>query len=186
MRFVVIAALLVGLALAAPRVAPTLFAAIVDRGGAEIETPPAAPPMVVVEPPQAAPDDSVDPLDGRRVSVAADPAGHFFVDARMNGRTVRAMIDTGATTVALTEATARRIGIRPGRGDFTQPVATANGIVKAAPVAVAEVRIGTIVVRNVEAVVVPGDSLSIDLLGMSYLGRLAKFESAGGRFVLVK
>jgi aspartyl protease family protein len=74
----------------------------------------------------------------------------------------------------------------PPRADFTQPVATANGTVKAAPVKVSEIRVGGIVVRNVEAMVVPGDALSVDLLGMSYLSRLAKFESSNGRLVLIK
>jgi aspartyl protease family protein len=49
-----------------------------------------------------------------------------------------------------------------------------------------EVSIGGIVVRNVEALVIPGDGLAVNLLGMSFLGRLQKFESSGGRLVLIQ
>jgi aspartyl protease family protein len=203
-RFIVIALILVGLALLAPRFAPSLIAGIVDRGEIETIEPAAdAPPPAEAGEPSSPPDQGpnssvedsspppqdtrmVEVFDGRRVSIDADSSGHFVVEARLNGRPVTAMIDTGATVVALTEKTARRIGVFPLRADFTQPVATANGTVRAAPVRVSEIRIGGIVVRNVEAMVVPGDALSVDLLGMSYLSRLAMFESSNGRLVLIK
>ena len=93
----------------------------------------------------------------------ADSSGHFLVEARIKGRVVSAMVDTGATTVALSEATARRLGIFPARAAFNRQVATANGIVEAASVTLPDVRVGNIVVRNVEALVIPGESLGIDL-----------------------
>lgn len=94
------------------------------------------------------------------------------------------MVDTGATTVALTEATARRLGIRPARTDFRYPVATANGTVMVALVELGDVRVGGITVRDVAATVVPGDALRTNLLGMSFLGRLSRFEMAGDQLVL--
>src|SRR5690606_3883963 len=63
----------------------------------------------------------------RTVRLAADARGHFGGDFRLNGRTVPAMIDTGATVVAINETTARRIGLYLGRSDFTAAVETANG-----------------------------------------------------------
>ena len=126
------------------------------------------------------------PADPRRVALDADRGGHFLVEAVINGRNVRVVVDTGATLVALNEATARRLGIKLARSDFTIPISTANGTIRAAPVRLSEVRIGGIAVRDVAATVVPGDALSVNLLGMSFLSRLSRFEIAGGQLVLFR
>ena len=49
-----------------------------------------------------------------------------------------------------------------------------------------EVRLGNVALRDVTAVIVPGNALPVDLLGMSFLGRLSKFEIAGGQLVLTQ
>jgi aspartyl protease family protein len=195
LRFVVIAVAVIGLALAAPRYAPALLAAMLHVDDQIVPAEPAAGESAIAQPAAPVEEEFVPPpesmpmiqaFEGRRVTVEADGSGHYLVEVRINGRTVPAMIDTGATTVALTAETARRIGIVPMRSAFTQPVATANGVLAAAPVRLREVRVGTIVVRNVDALVVPGEGLTVDLLGMSFLGRLQKFESSGGRLLLVQ
>ncbi len=66
-------------------------------------------------------------LLGRKVKIAADEFGHFNADFRRNGRSVGAMIDTGATLVAMNAATARRVGIKVMPADFKYKVRTANG-----------------------------------------------------------
>ena len=122
---------------------------------------------------------------GRRsISIPRDARGHFQTDGRVDGRRIEFMIDTGASVIALTERDAGRLGIRPVRNDFTAQVHTANGIVKAAPVMLNSVDVGGLVVRDVQALVVPGDALGENLLGLSYLTRLKRFEYAGGRMVL--
>jgi aspartyl protease family protein len=122
--------------------------------------------------------------DGRRMVLDADRSGHFMVEATINGRAITAMVDTGASTVALSAETARKLGISPARSDFNAPLSTANGVVAAAPVTLDEVRVGNLRLRNVSAVVVPEGLLPVDLLGMSFLGRLSKFELSGPRLVL--
>lgn len=123
--------------------------------------------------------------NGRRsVAIARDDRGHFQVGGRIDGRRVDFMVDTGASVIALTEAEARRLGIYPARNDFTAQVRTANGTVNAAPVMLSSVDIDGLVVRNVQALVVPGKALSENLLGLSYLTRLKRFEYAGGKLVL--
>jgi aspartyl protease family protein len=187
LRFVVIAAVFAGLALAAPRIAPALLGSLLDSTGQAAPDPAAeSSPLSAeaVQPRLPEVTERIQVVDGRRVTISADASGHYLVDARINGRAVSAMVDTGATVVALSTETARRLGINPPRSAFTRPVATANGIVDAAPATLSEIRIGRIVVRNVEALVIPGDSLAVDLLGMSFLGRLQKFESSGGRLIL--
>lgn len=121
----------------------------------------------------------------RRVVIRADRRGHFMVDATVGGRSVEFMVDTGATVVALTEETARRLGIRPARRDYTDQVRTANGIVKVAPVMLDEIAIGAVRVSRVRATVIPGEALGINLLGMSFLRQLRSFEVSGDQLVLL-
>ena len=159
-----------------PRIAPD-FLASAFRHNSDV---PAAKP---VAPPPAEVSRS---LGGRRVAIDADARGHFLVDATVNGRTVAVVVDTGATTVALTAETARRLGIHLAQSDYRAPISTANGVVAAAPVVLDEIRLGGITVRNVAAMVVPGNALEVNLLGMSFLGRLTKFEVGGGQLVLTE
>jgi aspartyl protease family protein len=121
---------------------------------------------------------------GRTVSIGRDHRGHFQANGRVDGRSVSFMVDTGASVIALTEREAARLGIRPVRNDYTAQVRTANGVVKAAPVTLNSVDIGGLVVRDVQALVVPGDALSENLLGLSYLTRLKRFEYANNKLVL--
>lgn len=120
----------------------------------------------------------------RSVTIPQDARGHFQVGGQIDGRRVEFMVDTGASVVALSEREAGRLGIRPGRDDFTAQVKTANGVVKAAPVMLRSVDINGLVVRNVRALVVPGNALSENLLGLSYLTKLKRFEYANGKLVL--
>ncbi|MFN3350389.1 TIGR02281 family clan AA aspartic protease [Pseudorhodoplanes sp.] len=121
---------------------------------------------------------------GRSVTIPRDSRGHFQVEGRIDGRRIGFMVDTGASVIALTEREAARLGIRPMRNDYTAQVRTANGTVKAAPVMLGSVDIGGLVVRDVQALVVPGDALGENLLGLSYLTRLKRFEYANNKLVL--
>lgn len=121
---------------------------------------------------------------GRSLTIPRDAHGHFRVDARVDGRRVGFMVDTGASTIALTESDAGRLGVRPSRSEYTVNVKTANGTVKAAPVRLNMVEVGGLQVRDVQGLVVADNSLSENLLGMSFLSRLRRFEYANGKLVL--
>ena len=118
------------------------------------------------------------------VVLNADLRGHYTVHPSVEGRTLRMMVDTGATSVALTYEDAERAGIKVRPQDFSRPVGTANGTVLAAPVRIAELKVGDIRLTYVEALVVPRGRLSTSLLGMSFLKRLKGFEVASGRLTL--
>lgn len=109
-----------------------------------------------------------------------DRDGHFWADARISAgsgaRPVRLMVDTGASVVALTRDDARRLGFRLQPADFTGTVITASGQVRAAPVELDAVAIGSARVDRVQALVVE-TGLTHSLLGMSYLGRLSGFRA---------
>ncbi|RMF09614.1 MAG: TIGR02281 family clan AA aspartic protease [Alphaproteobacteria bacterium] len=123
------------------------------------------------------------PAYGDEVVVRRARDGHFWVEADINGVTIPFLVDTGASHVVLSPADADRLGLYLTPNDYTQSYDTANGVVRAAPVELAEVRIGPLRVSNVTASV-NGAPLRQSLLGMSFLGRLDGFEYRGDDLVL--
>ena len=119
----------------------------------------------------------------RSTTLQADAGGHFQVEARVDGRYLNFMVDTGASVIALRESSAARLGIFPTPRDYTMKTQTANGVGRAARVQLNQVEVNGITVRNVEAFVVPDDNLSMNLLGMSFLSRV-KWTHDRGRLVL--
>jgi len=122
--------------------------------------------------------------NSRSIVVPRDARGHFEVDARINGRHLDFMIDTGASVIALTARDAARLGIRPPPSAFTAEVRTANGAIRAAPAVLDAVEVGDLVVHDVAALVLPDEALSDNLLGLSFLSRLRRFEYSSGKLVL--
>ena len=121
---------------------------------------------------------------GYKVRIKSGYGGHFVTDVRMNNRSVKVLVDTGATTVAINETTARKIGIRLQPADFKHKVNTANGIARMASATIREIRIGNIRVKNVRAGVLKDSALSSTLLGMSFLNKLRRFEVRDGTLLL--
>ncbi|MDR3421834.1 MAG: TIGR02281 family clan AA aspartic protease [Xanthobacteraceae bacterium] len=122
--------------------------------------------------------------NSRSLVVPRDARGHFEVEARVEGRHVNFMVDTGASVIALTASDAGRLGIHPAPREFVTEVRTANGTVRAAPTRLDRVEVGDLVVRDVAALVLPDEALSDNLLGLSFLSRLRRFEYSDGKLVL--
>lgn len=120
----------------------------------------------------------------RSLNIPRDPRGHFQTEGRVDGRRITFMVDTGASVVALNESTAARFGMRPTPSQYTANVSTANGTVKAARIRIEMLDVGGLIVRDVDAMVLPDEALSENLLGLSYLSRLKRFEYANGQMVL--
>ena len=120
----------------------------------------------------------------RSLSIPRDSRGHFQTEGRIDGQRVGFMVDTGASVIALNETSAARFGLRPSRGDYNATVTTANGTIKAARTRLAMVDVGGLVVRDVDAMVLPDEALSENLLGLSFLSKLKRFEYANGKMVL--
>jgi aspartyl protease family protein len=120
----------------------------------------------------------------RSVVVPRDGRGHFEVDARVNGRRIGFMVDTGASVIALTARDAARLGVHPPQNAFVAEVRTANGTVRGAPARLDVVEVGDLVLHDVAALVLPDQALSDNLLGLSFLSRLRRFEYSDGKLVL--
>jgi aspartyl protease family protein len=121
---------------------------------------------------------------GRNLIIPRDARGHFQTEGRIDGQRLDFMVDTGASVVALNERSAARFGFRPSRNDYNAAVSTANGTIKAARTRLAMVEVGGIVVRDVDAMVLPDEALSENLLGLSFLSKLKRFEYAKGQLIL--
>ncbi len=165
-----------------------LIAAVVMIGGGymarfadkEIAAKP-APQAAAVQPAAPAPEPSG---YGRSLTLDANRRGHFQTQARVNGSRMGFMVDTGASLVVLRASAAAQAGIRPIRADYTATVSTANGKIKAAPAKLDRVEIGDITVFDVPALVLPDEVLSQNLLGVSFLSRLKRYEVANGKMLL--
>lgn len=105
------------------------------------------------------------------VTLIADGRGHFVTSGTINGVTTQFLVDTGATSIAMSVAEARRLGVNYLRGEHGS-ISTAGGVVSAYRVMLDRVKVGDIVLNAVEGMVIEGPTMSITLLGMSFLNRL--------------
>ena len=108
-------------------------------------------------------------IGGSRIVLTAGPGGHFVTGGSINGKSVEFVVDTGATSVSMSQADAERIGLkyRDGQRGMAN---TANGPVPVHRVMLTSVRIGDVQVYNVEALVIPAQMPYV-LLGNSFLTR---------------
>jgi aspartyl protease family protein len=120
----------------------------------------------------------------RSVVIAPGHNGHFEVAGNVDGHRMDFMVDTGASVIALTARDAAMLGIHPAESEYVALVRTANGTVRAAPVELDRVEIDDLVVHDVAAMVLPDGALSDNLLGLSFLSRLRRFEYSDGKLVL--
>ena len=141
--------------------------------------------------PEPAPAARPAPLRGSQVSEPSVSAasltkaadGHFWAEGLVNGSRIRFLVDTGASSVALTPFDAQRLGIEPATLIYDTPVHTANGDGLAARVRLASLSIAGTRMNGVDAVVI-GRGLPTSLLGMSYLGRLSRFAATPDTMIL--
>ncbi len=121
-------------------------------------------------------------IDGDTVRIRQSPDGHFWAKVKLNGVERRMLIDSGATTTAISEETAREAGIEPRR---VPPVIlnTANGAIQVARGRVETVRLGSLETRDLPVVISPTFE-SFDVIGMNFLSRLSGWRVERGTLVL--
>lgn len=118
------------------------------------------------------------------VMVARSRDGHFHVRATVDGHTVPMIVDTGASSVVLTNHDAGLLGIHPRDDDYTVPTSTANGHAGTAPVIIASLAVGNIAQKNVPALVAQPGALDSSLLGNSFLERLKSYTFEGDKLLM--
>ncbi len=116
---------------------------------------------------------------GRNVEVVRGRGGDFAVAAQVNGARVPMVLDTGASSVVLTQDAAKAAGLPLAMLTYTVNVDTANGRTRAAPVTLDRLAIGGLTERAVPALVAQAGELKHNLLGMSFLNRLQSWEVRG-------
>jgi len=120
---------------------------------------------------------------GRLVEIVRN-GNHFPVLAQVNGATVAMLLDTGASSVVLTQEAAKAAGLPLEVLAYTVNVDTANGRTRAAPVTLDAIAIGGIMERAVPALIARPGQLQMNLLGMSFLNRLQSWEVRGDKLML--
>lgn len=119
---------------------------------------------------------------GQELRVRRSPDGHFWVDARINGESVRFLVDSGATTTSISRAVAERAGIEPSKG-FPAMVRTANGIVAVERGRAETLRVGNIERRDV-AVHISDAFGDMNVIGMNFLSSLSGWSVEGRTLIL--
>jgi aspartyl protease family protein len=115
-----------------------------------------------------------------RIPMAID--GHFWVQARLNGREVKFLVDSGATMTTIDRQTANEAGVAVApRAD--QYVRTGNGVIRVSSARADELSIGDIVRHDVALQVADSDDLNV--LGMNYLSTLKRWGVEGRWLILV-
>jgi aspartyl protease family protein len=120
--------------------------------------------------------------EGRETRIPMAIDGHFWVDARLNGRDVKFLVDSGATTTTIDRSTARRAGVEVSSGR-DQYVRTGNGVIRVASGRADELTVGPITRNDVALEIADNDDLNV--LGMNYLSTLRRWSVEGRWLVLV-
>lgn len=152
--------------------------------GSEPQATPEPPEPVSVAP--VSPTPAPPPKAGNgaaEVVIDRAPDGHFYTDAQVNGASIRFIIDTGATTVALNRADAQAAGLQFAEADFTERGRGVSGDVMFKRTKLDRVAIGPVATNNVDAVILEGDA-NISLLGQSWLRQVRTVTIEGDRMIL--
>ena len=170
--YLIVIAIGLGLGLLLPNTSPT---------GAE---PPAKPTReaTTIAVPQAPKPAAAAAVQGPWTTLQRHDNGHFFARVQVNGQGIDFMVDTGATSVALTEGDARRLGIPLDPAAYVVVGSGASGAVYGQFVTLDSVSLDGKTVDNVSAAVLQGSEVS--LLGQSFLSRMGHIEIAGDRMII--
>jgi aspartyl protease family protein len=121
---------------------------------------------------------------GHTVEIVRAKSGDFAVSTKINGAKVPMVLDTGATSVVLTQDAAKAAGLPIDMLSYSVNVDTANGRTRAAPVTLDRLAVGGLIEREVPALVAPPGQLKSNLLGMTFLNRLERWEVRGDKLRL--
>ena len=145
----------------------------------KLDEPAPEPPKVQTARPAPA-----DPLPQNAATIRRESDGHFWTRADVEGASLKFLVDTGASVVALTHQDAKRLRIDFDDLVFDNRVTTAGGVVMSASVRLDYIRIGNVRLENIDAIIIEGNVLEDSLLGMSFLGELYSYEFKGNTMII--
>jgi aspartyl protease family protein len=120
----------------------------------------------------------------RSRAFAADGGGQYSTDVLIDGGRVHMLVDTGATMVSISADVAARLGVRPDPAKPKWRIHTANGDSIASPAIFRNISFGALFMKDVEALVLDASAGEVNLLGASFLKRLASVEQCNGVLML--
>jgi aspartyl protease family protein len=123
-------------------------------------------------------------VEGTETHIRMAPDGHFWIKAKVNGHSRRFLVDTGATLTAVSAEMAEESGIEPNPGRMPVNLRTANGSMAAQLATIGELAFGSIVARDLDAVIAPGLG-GMNVLGMNFLSQLKGWRVEDGVLILV-
>lgn len=121
---------------------------------------------------------------GEPMTLRKSEDGHFWVTAEVNGRPMRFMVDSGATFTAISIEAARAARIAPSGLGLRTVIETANGIVEADRATIADLRVGSLAMRDHDVLISDGLG-DTNLLGMNFLSELESWRVEGSSMILV-
>lgn len=121
------------------------------------------------------------PADETVLSRHAD--GHFYANVEVDDSEIRFLVDTGASTIALTAADAEAIGLSWSEEELRKVGRGVGGEVYGKPVLLRSVQLGDLIAENVSAVIIP-NGLHVSLLGQSFLSKAARVQIENGTMVI--
>jgi aspartyl protease family protein len=117
------------------------------------------------------------------VVLTREPDGHFYADVAVDGQSLRMLVDTGASVVALTGADAEALGLQWDPAEVVPVAQGASGPVEGVNVTIPEVMLGDHVAHDVDALIIP-EGLAISLLGQSFLSTLGQVQMIGDEMIV--
>lgn len=141
-----------------------------------------------VVPPKAVsapmPSDQIgDAEESGRVALSRQADGHFYTEVEVGSGSVRFLVDTGATAVALTGDDARELGMSWTEEELRPVARGANGAVRGKVIVIDRMQLGDVEARNVRAAIIP-DGLDVSLLGQTFLSQVPSVNISGDQMVL--
>ena len=128
------------------------------------------------------PGNAIENEDGSMSFMRAD-GGHFFVNTEVNGETIKFLLDTGATNISFSKEDAKKIGVNPDDLVYSRRVYTANGESKAAPFRIKTMKVGSLILTDLQAHVGAGE-MNDSLLGMTFLNKMKSYKVEGSRLTI--
>lgn len=170
---------IIGLVFAAVAIA-VVITFVIDNKFSEPDVQRSAPPTIAqVTPAEPA-------LGANSALLRREEDGHYWARADIGGTSIKLLVDTGASIVALTWNDAQRLDLEPEQLDFIWAINTANGETFGASVLLPSIRIGDVEIEDVEAMVLQDGLLENSLLGMSFLGKLYSYEFKQSSLIITK